>query len=197
MNRLAPALAALLLASCATTAAVPTAAAPSRSPCEYYPLEVGNRWVYDGPPGQDNQPSQLAVTIIGSRDGYFQDDKKGNLACTAEGLRDGKRYLLQGPLEKGHGWSNVTSVGTTEHFEISEVGQPVTVPAGSFTETVTVVSRDRIDADKVLELRTVYARGVGMIRLQTLLLTKGQEIPQVTAVLRSFQAAPAPGPAKP
>ena len=108
-----------LLGGCTTTKTeaegeVKLAKSQARSACEYYPLVVGARWVYDGPPRPpDGQPSELAVTITGERGGFFLDDKNGQLRCDADGLRDGKRVLIQQPLEMGKTWKSVVEVGRT------------------------------------------------------------------------------------
>jgi hypothetical protein len=201
MNRLALLAFAAGLAACATTAPVPEPAAPVRSPCDYYPLAVGNRWVYDvyqGAPGAGAPHEELPVTVTGTRDGFFLVDPNAQWVCTADGLRDEKRSLLRAPIEQGHKWSAVTGVGSTEHIEITGVGQEVVVPAGTFSETVTVQATQRIDASKSIALEMTFARHIGPIRLQTKLIDGGREIPQITTQLRSFEPAPAAsGPAKP
>jgi hypothetical protein len=179
-------------AACVTTEKPPPPKPQGPLACDYYPLAVGNRWVYDGPQGE-----QLAVTIVGQHDGFFQDDKQGSLRCDSLGLQDGKRYLLQSPVEMGHQWSNVVSVGTTEHSEVTAVGGSIQTPAGQFDNTVTVLAKSRIDADKTLIIERTFAPHVGIVKLETRLLTNGQEIPQIAISLRSFHPAPVSSPSTP
>ena len=189
----------LLLAACASTPPVPTAAAPAvRSPCDYYPLAVGNRWIYDvyqGAASPSAPHEELPVTITGTRGGFFLADPNAQWACNSDGLRDEKRSMLRSPIETGKGWSAVTGVGSTEHVEIIGVGAQVVVPAGTFTETVTVQVIQRIDAARSIALEITFARHVGPIRLLTKLIDSGREIPQIETQLRSFEPAATPAPA--
>jgi hypothetical protein len=163
------------------------------SPCDYYPLQVGARWTYDGPPGPDGKPQALVVTITGRDGAFFVDDHNGHFQCDSQGLRDDKRYLLQGPVELGKKWQSVVAIGAIEHAEITQVGATVAVPAGSFHDTVTVLAHIRIDAERELLQETTYAPGVGIIRFETRTVDRGNEVPQIGARLRSFvAAAPAP-----
>lgn len=187
-------LAALALQGCATTSSAPEANA-GRHPCDYMPLAVGNRWQYAAHAQGAPEPKQLEVTLTGRKDGYFQDDKGGSFACTVEGLRDSRRYLLQSPLEVGRAWRSVVGVTTTEQYEIVDVGSTIGVPAGKFADTVTVRSRTAIDPKTNLENETSYAPGVGIIRIRTQVVQANQVFPQLDAELSAFIPAAAPAPA--
>ena len=186
----------LALSSCATSSPTPDAPpAPVRSPCDYYPLAVGSRWIYDvyqGAAAPGAPLEELPVTITGTKGGFFLADPNAQWACNADGLRDEKRSMLRSPIEQGREWSAVTGVGSTEHVRITDVGTSVTVPAGTYTETVTVQVTQRIDEAKSIALEITFARHVGPIRLMTKLLDAGREIPQIETQLRSYQPAAAP-----
>ncbi len=197
IRRLTRFLCCLALAACATSAPAPTPGGPpQRSPCDYYPLAVGSRWIYDvyqgaAAPGAAHEV--LQVTITGTQGGFFVADPNAEWACNSDGLRDEKRSMLRAPIETGRKWSAVTGVGSTETVEILGVGNQVVVPAGTFTETVTVGVTQRIDATRTLALEITFARNVGPIRLLTKVVDSGHEIPQIETQLRSYQpAAPAP-----
>ena len=187
MTRLSLLMAAAL-AGCATAAPAPEHAAPAV--CSYFPLAVGNSWTYDGPPGPDGKAEPITIAITGNRDGFFQQTGDQLIRCDAEGLHDQKRLLLQGPLERGHTWKSVVSVGSVEEYQVIDVGSTVNVPAGSFANTVTTLAKQRIDEKRTLLNETTFAQGVGMIRVATRLQEGSQTIPQIEIVLRSFDPAP-------
>jgi len=182
-------LAALTLAGCAAAPVKPRAA-EGPSPCSYFPLAVGNTWIYDGPVRPDGTREPITISITGTRDGFFEQTGGQLIQCDSEGLRDQKRLLLQGPVQVGHGWKSVVSVGSVEAYQIAAVGTPVTTPAGTFQDTVTTVAKQRIDAKRTLINETTYAQGVGMIRVATRLQQGDQVIPQVEIVLQRFTPAP-------
>lgn len=189
MRRLA-AIVSLALAGCATAPSTPqSAAAPV---CDYFPLAVGNRWVYDGPSKPDGTRETIAVAITGKKNGFFEQTGGQLITCDSEGLRDAKRLLLQGPLAVGHAWKSVVSVGSVEQYEITDVGGTVNVPAGSFKDTVTTRAQQRIDEKRTLINETTYAPGVGMIRIATILKEGEKVIPQIEIELRKFTPAAEP-----
>jgi len=180
-------MAALVLAACATAPAVPqNQPAPV---CDYFPLAVGDRWVYDGPARPDGSREPITIAITGKKDGFFEQTGGQLISCDSEGLRDQKRLLLQGPIERGHTWKSVVSVGSVEQYEIVDVDGTVTVPAGTFGNTVTTRAKQRIDAQRTLINETTYAPGTGMIRIATVLQEGDREIPQIEIVLRKFTPA--------
>ncbi|WP_307734737.1 hypothetical protein [Pyxidicoccus parkwayensis] len=169
---------------------------------QFYPLAVGNRWTYRLN-GIANK--QVTVEILGQEEGYFVDNQKGRLAVDAYGLRDDKRYLLRGPLEEGHTWTNVVSVSSTERYRILGAGVTCQAPAGTFQGCVQVEGRNRMDANTTLVNTMSFAPGVGIVRLEIAVEAKdGQRTPQVLMELTGWhfadgqsggRMAPAPAPA--
>ncbi|NBD12088.1 hypothetical protein [Corallococcus silvisoli] len=182
-------LAATLLGSgCARR--VETDARPSpESIAQYYPLAVGNQWTYRLD-GRDDKP--VTVEIVKEQDGYFLDNQGGQLAVDGFGLRDPKRYLLRGPLEAGRGWNNVVSVSSTERYQLVQVGFACKVPAGSFSNCVSVEGRNRVDAQTTLVNTMTFAAGVGLVRVDVATEHEGKRVPQTELELISFKAN-APG----
>lgn len=178
----------LSLAACATAGAKPEGSG-SYTPCDYFPLAVGNRWVYDGPLQPSGAREPITVSIVGKKEGYYEQTGNQLITCDGEGLRDQKRLLIQGPLERGHTWTSVVSVGSVEQYQIIDVGSTVNVPAGSFRGTLTTLATQRIDAQRTLLNETTYAPGVGIVRISTRLKEGDKEIPQIEIALREYQLA--------
>ena len=159
------------------------------SVASYYPLAVGNRWVY----GVDmlGEHHDEVVEIVKQENGYFVDAKGNPLAVDAFGLRDPKRYLLREPLEAGREWTNVVSVSSVEHYRILEAGTSCEAPAGKFEGCVRVESRNRIDNKTTLVNDITFAPQVGMVRIEVAAEVGGQHIPQHRLLLKSYRLASA------
>src|SRR5512144_1362753 len=163
----------LPLAALASACARAPAAPPPRAqaPAEYFPLAVGNEWVYrDESPAlpAERQGATRTVRILErTKDGYFRDNERGELRADPDCLHDRARRLLCAPFEPGKGWSSVVSVSSTERYEIAAVGETVATPAGKFDGCVRVRAHNRASptTDHVLEI--TYAPGVGPIRIET------------------------------
>ncbi|WP_211194436.1 hypothetical protein [Pyxidicoccus fallax] len=155
---------------------------------QYYPLAVGNRWTYRVNGQEREQPE--AIEILKEEDGYFHDNRGGQLTVDAYGLRDPKRYLLRAPVEVGNSWTNVVSVSSTERYRILEVGVRCEAPAGTFDNCVRVEGRNRINADTTLVNTQTFAPGVGLVRIHVDLETKGQRVPQMWLELTSWKVRP-------
>ncbi|MCE9670362.1 hypothetical protein LY474_21410 [Myxococcus stipitatus] len=177
--------------------AEPQAQAARGAVADYYPLSVGNQWTYRVN-GRDDK--RVTVEILKQEEGYFHDNQGGQLAVDAYGLRDPKRYLLRGPLEQGHAWTNVVSVSSTERYQIVRAGSACDVPAGTFPSCIQVEARNRVDAQATLVNTFTFAAGVGMVRLETVVETGGKRIPQTRLELTGYQVgggAPSTSPGAP
>lgn len=181
-------LATLLLGSGCSKKVEAAARAPSPdNVSQYYPLAVGNRWTYRL---NGIAHKQVTVEVLKEEDGFFHDNQRGQLAVDAYGLRDAKRYLLRGPLQAGHSWTNVVSVSSTERYRILEVGAPCEAPAGVFQGCVQVEGRNRMDANTTMVNTMTFAPGVGIIRVDLSVESKdGQRTPQVLMELMAWQLA--------
>ncbi len=186
-SRLAAPLAALALA-CAH-------GAPARShgatPADYFPLAVGNEWVYadESPalrPGAQG-PERTVRVVERTRDGYFRDSERGELRADPDCLHDRLRRLLCAPIAAGTRWSSVVSATSTERYEIAGVGESVTTPGGSFTGCVRVRAHNRAAVTTDFVIETTYAPGVGPVKLETFSVVNGQVVAQVRAVLRAYR----------
>lgn len=188
-SRVLVSIAALAL-GCARAPAPPARPAGA-APADFFPLSVGNEWVYrDESPAlpPERQGSVRVVRILErTRDGYFRDNERGELRADPDCLHDRSRRLLCAPIAPGKTWSSVVSVSSTERFEITGVDEEVTTPAGRFAGCVRVRARNRAApaTDHVLEI--TYAPGVGPVRLETFVVVEGKVTPQVRAVLERYK----------
>jgi hypothetical protein len=179
---------AALAAACARAPAAPPRATAT---ADYFPLAVGNEWVYrDESPAlpPERQGALRTVRILErTRDGYFRDNERGELRWDPECLRDRARRLLCAPIAPGASWSSVVSVSSTERYEIASVDEALATPAGRFERCVKVRAHNRATAttDHVLEI--TYAPGVGPVRLETFVVVDGVVTPQVRAVLERYR----------
>jgi hypothetical protein len=176
-----------LLAGCAHGPEKAGSSGPRTGAAEYYPLAVGNRWVYETT--LLGEKGERTIEIVGQKNGYFVDSEGGELKADALGVLDPKRYLLRDPLEVGQAWKNVVSVSSAERYKITAVGVPCETPAGKFSDCVQVESTNRVNAKVTLVKRDTFAHGVGLVRIQTAMQAEGREIPQAEFVLKSFQLA--------
>jgi hypothetical protein len=180
---------AVLAAACAHA---PPAPLLPQTPAGYFPLAVGNEWVYaDRSPvlAPSDRQARVRVVRILSRDaeGYFLDNDRGALRADADCVHDRLRRLLCAPFQVGRTWASVVGVGSTERYEIVGVGERVETSAGTFDGCVRVRAHNRAgpDADTVLEI--TYAPGVGPVRIETFAVVKGAVTPQVRAELKSYR----------
>ena len=103
------------------------------------------------------------------------------IACTT-----GRGACCAGRCGPVHVWSSVVSASAVERYEIAGVGETVAVPAGTFQGCVRVRSQLRSGGvEQVAEL--TYARGVGLVRLETFAVVEGVARPQVRGELESYR----------
>ncbi|HCF56550.1 MAG TPA: hypothetical protein DFS52_00955 [Myxococcales bacterium] len=169
------ALAALGLVACAKNATI-VEPPPKYRAADFQPLAIGNQWTYAGK--VMGQPVEKTITITGVREGYFVDDANGRMRLDSSGLRDDKRYLLQDPIKRGHSWTSILSVASTERYEIADTGFTVSTPAGSFQDCILVRGTNRIDQRREMLNEWTFAPGVGIVRMATMLRDGDRELPQ-------------------
>ena len=145
-------------------------------PDNYFPLAVGNRWVYESSEGTEAEPAleawevtrqegnafvvqvQQPFVTVGGLDEQFVATSEGVQrrlpgAATSESQL---QLILKLPPAVSASWEGVDG-----HYAITAVDATVTVPAGTFTHCVEV-TRFRKET-KVTEMIT-YAPGVGIIQ---------------------------------
>jgi hypothetical protein len=177
----------LLFASCATTQE--TASGPGLRVKDYYPLALGRSWTYRISPAMADR-TEGEITVISEQDGVFSLNVGGKLSAYATSISDGKRILLEEPLEVGHTWVAVPDPAAVERYTIVATGVEKRVPAGTFPDCVQVriVEDVRDPAGNKGQLVGVwtYARGVGPVHfVQTVSVGGGP--PQETAEYKLLQ----------
>lgn len=179
----------LLLAGCASTQSGMDASRPTSA--DYAPLPLGGSWTYQVEyPGQKGE---MTIELTGEDQGYVVDNKNGAFRHTPEGLRDRQRYLIKHPLVAGTKWKSVVGPSAVEHLELTSVGEPCESLAGKFEDCVVVSGRIRRDKTMELRIEWTWAKGVGLVKLQTEADVAGKAaMPQVTQSLKSYSLEPRP-----
>lgn len=160
-------------------------------PADYFPLAVGNEWVYvdRSPALPENRRGVLRTVRILERtaDGFFRDNERGNLRIDGPCVRDRDRRLLCQPFTAGATWTSVVSPTVIERYEIANPSETVETPAGKFERCVRVRAHNRVKAsiDQVLEI--TYAPRVGPVLIETYVVVDGRVTPQVKAMLQSYK----------
>lgn len=161
---------------CATSQERP---APKDDAGAYYPLGVGNRWVF-----RASSPSQTSDTFevrIDSRDaeGFYVSSQGARMMRRASGIFDGDRFVIEEPLEVGHEWMAVPSASAVERFRIVGMRVPVSVPAGSFSDCLQVEMSQTVRAQDGRSGRLVgiwtYAKNVGPVHFKQWVELPGAE----------------------
>lgn len=181
-------LALALLSACAGPTASTGGATDEglRSPAQYFPLAVGNRWAYRTRFGKTIEEN--VVTIDRQEGAVFRDNRGSVLGVDAEGVRDERRYLLKAPLTPGATWRSTVEVGRTEDYTVIAIDEPVTVPAGTFHGCVLVRGRSVVDAGTELEIEWSYAPGVGLVKMETTaVIGRKERVPQTVIELTSYK----------
>ena len=194
VSRLAAFLLAASLAACAH-APVPAATAPRPpaalgDPTAYFPLAVGNEWIWldRSPQSGAGAPKRRTIRIVSrDADGFYIDSEKGALRSAHGCIQDRSRRILCVPFEPERAWTSIVSETSTERYLIAATGLTTTVPAGTFEACVLVRARNRAGADAEIVLETTYAPGVGPVRIETFALVGGRKLPQVSAELASYR----------
>lgn len=143
---------------------------------QYFPLAIGNRWVYEvqdrtdsAPPAEEywevtREEQGAYVLRIRPSDlttGGFEE----SFIPTGEGIKRFARetkdkehppFFLKGPLQIGTIWED--DDGT---YEITALDKTVTVPAGTFSRCLEVTNRRKGGKATVI---TLYAPGVGVVQ---------------------------------
>lgn len=182
-----------LAAGCSAAPTVAPSSPVTGSAADYFPLAVGNEWVWDDVspqlPGGGRQAARTVRIVERTADGWFRDSERTELRADGECVRDRLRRLLCGPLSVGNAWKSVVSVSSTERYEIVAAGERVEVPAGRWDGCVRVRAHNRAGSGTEHVLELTYAPGVGPVKLETWAIVDGVAAPQIRAVLRSFRKA--------
>jgi len=161
------------------------------TPSDYYPLEVGWAWSFDltvhAPEGVQQI---LSTTKVVSADGERRVLRSGQSEFAyrvgVDGIvKEQANYaVLRGPIRTGTSWPLELADGMQGELRITDVHATVETPAGRFSECV--VTEESVPALQLL-VRTTFAPGVGIVRLQEYGLVEDQQIPTRELVLKAFE----------
>jgi hypothetical protein len=178
----------LLLSACAHPGS--GTAARGLAPADYFPLAVGNQWVWEDQSPQLPEAQRGAARTVRilerTADGFYRDSERGELRAGPDCVRDRVRQLLCQPLTAGATWKSVVSASSTEKYQIAGVDETVTTPAGTFRGCVRVRAVNAAGPGTELVAEISYAPRVGPVKLETFAVARGEATPQLRAVLRSY-----------
>lgn len=142
---------------------------------QYFPLALGNRWVYELQDRTDAPPVRETWEVVREERGTFvlrisqSELPTGGFEeffiPTSAGIKRFTRethnkvdppFFLTGPLRIGTTWDDED--GT---YEITALDETVTVPAGTFSHCLEVTNRRKGGKATVV---TLYAPGVGVVQ---------------------------------
>lgn len=165
----------LTMVSCIVITVLPMCVtAYAAAPDEYFPLTVGNRWVYESSEGTKEAPALESWEVVRREGAGFvvriqqpfvtTDGLEELFEVGAEGLRrreldseaSESPLVLKLPPVAGLSWQSPDG-----RYAITSVGESVTVPAGTFSNCVEVTRWRKETNVKVV---ATYAPGVGMIQ---------------------------------
>ena len=184
-----------LLSACASSTTKPETPAVEGPPiAAYVPLDVGHAWTYAM--NFLGKTGERTVTIMSKdAEGFYVDDAQGALRVDDEGLRDRQRYLLRAPVVAGNQWKAVVSASAVERYKIESVGEPCETKAGRFEDCVVVSSKLRRDETMTLHARFTWAKGIGLVKIETESETgtSGRVKQTEQSLLRYTQGSDGPG----
>jgi hypothetical protein len=148
-------------------------------PAAYFPLAVGNRWVYESSESTAVTPVVESWEVTRQEGNAFVLQIKQSymiaegveefFVSTAEGIRHSDRpaanveamgteprFFLKAPVTVGATWNNADG-----KYAVTAIDATVTVPAGTFTNCVEVT---HWSASGTVTTITLYAPGVGMVQ---------------------------------
>ncbi len=148
-------------------------------PADYFPLAIGNRWIYESSEGTEAAPALEAWEVIRQEETNFvlrikqpyvtSESVEELVAASADGVSSLSReagdhntqdtasqFFLKSPLTPGATWKNGGG-----RYAITAIDETVTVPAGTFTNCVEVTRWSTAGTATVISL---YAPGIGMVQ---------------------------------
>lgn len=141
---------------------------------DYFPLAVGNRWVYESSEGSEEAPAletwevvrqegngfvvriQQPFVTVGGLEEQFEVGGDGVKHRIQDASPSEPQLILKFPPTAGVRWQSGEGV-----YALTAVGETVTTPAGAFANCVVVTRWHK--ANKITLVST-YAPGVGLIQ---------------------------------
>jgi hypothetical protein len=164
-----------LAAGCSGGKAARKPAGDERAASRYFPLRVGDRWLYADE--RLGQKQDMEITMARQERGRLVAHMQPAgvrlppgakpevvlFEARPRGIFDGTRYVLEEPVAVGHKWMAIPSLKTTEHFEVVALDAVANVPAGRFKDCALVRATVRHPKNEVVETDVTFCPGVGVV----------------------------------
>ena len=172
---------------------------PPSTDVEYYPLAVGNTWIYRVQPLEPTASSSTIKWRVGrvweSAKGRVYavwptpmeyDDEQLSLIVSPTGIEDIVDHypLMKFPLKAGAKWSNpIKGTSFTEEFHVISVNRPCRASRFRFSDCLEIEETDtKNDTPQI----TTYARHVGPVSFHYFRVQGGKKILVQTLELISY-----------
>lgn len=141
---------------------------------DYFPLALGNRWVYESSEGTEEAPALESWEVIrqegaafivriqqpfvtsGGIEEQFAVEAEGVMRRVPDSDPPASQLILKLPVVAGARWQSGDGV-----YAVTAVGETVAAPAGSFADCVEITRWNK--ATRITIVST-YAPGVGLIQ---------------------------------
>jgi hypothetical protein len=170
------ALMAAVVTVCGSARPRPQDNATPRLSSRYFPLKVGDRWLYEDAYFKRTQRMEVSVarqvdphTFVVQMKPHDVPLPKGErpsevrMEIRPRGIFDGARYVLEEPLQPGKKWMAILNATTAERFEVVTMDAAADVPAGKFSDCLQVRSTIRAPRQEQQVTDVTYCPDVGMV----------------------------------
>ncbi len=152
---------------------------------EYYPLAVGNRWVYRTTYHDTGEVKRQTDEIVHRFENSYQLSSGTHIVhLKNNSFMDSSGVILTYPIEEGHSWR---LGGKSARY--TSVDKTVAVPAGTFHHCLEVLIEEKRDG--ALFFATIaYAPGVGPVKMEYVKIEGGERTPLFTSELVEYHINP-------
>jgi len=151
----------------------------------YYPLAVGNRWVYATTYHDTGETvSQTDEIVHRFENSYRLSNGVQIVHLKNNSFMDNSGVVLTYPMEEGYSWK----LGGKD-AKYTSVDKTVVVPAGTFHHCLEVLIEEKKEG--ALFFGTIaYAPGVGPVKIEYVKIEEGERTPLFTSELVEYQINP-------
>ena len=165
-----------VVTACSSSKGGTRATPPGHTVAEYFPLKVGDTWLYETVAGPKKETMRYQVMEQKSDHAFLLQVQPGGeqtsptskagralMELRPRGVFDGTRYILTEPMVQGTHWTAILDARTAEKFEVSSTTADADVPAGKFDHCALVHESIKEPGEVLMATDTTYCRGVGMV----------------------------------
>ena len=169
--------AALLMSACASTPPQVTGPAPS----SYWPLVDGQVMTFVASAAGGKSVQRIRVEEL--KGGWYQVGPGQRLRHDADGLFDGKRYLIRRPLRVGATWRAIPQPGVIERFSVVRVGARCPRELKVDKPCAAIEARQNVP-DGTLLTRWWYGQGLGLLQVEVYIQQRSGRLNLVSRLSR-------------